>query len=246
MRIAMLHGFCGSADTFADVRTALGAGYACEAPALLGHGAASTAARFEDEVDRLAAILAAGDPPLLLGYSFGGRLAMGLVARHPGRWLGAVFVGAHPGLIDPRARAERRDADRRWVDLLAAGDLEAFVTAWEAQPIFASQVAVDATRRARQRAERRRHDPRALGRAMEVLGLGAMPCWDDALATARLPMVFVAGALDAKYAAVGHALAARAPALRVVVVPGAGHNVVLEAPEAIATVLRDLAAGAAR
>jgi 2-succinyl-6-hydroxy-2,4-cyclohexadiene-1-carboxylate synthase len=242
----MLHGFCGSADTFAEVRTALGSGYACEAPAILGHGGGLDATRFEDEVDRLAGILGVGEPPLLLGYSFGGRLAMGLVARHPERWRGAVFVGAHPGLADPLARADRRGADRRWIDLLAAGDLDAFIIAWEAQPIFASQANIDATRRARQRAERACQDPRALARATEVLGLGAMPCWEDALAAARLPMVFVAGALDPKYVTVGEALAARAPALRLVVVPGAGHNVVFEAPEAVAAVVRDLAAGDAR
>jgi 2-succinyl-6-hydroxy-2,4-cyclohexadiene-1-carboxylate synthase len=223
------------------VRSALGAGHSYEAPMILGHGAATSATRFEDEVDRLAAVLGAGSPPILLGYSFGGRLAMGLVARHPERWRGAIVVGAHPGLADERERAQRRHADRRWIDLLDAGDLEAFVTAWETQSIFTSQRTLDPERRARQRAERARHDPHALARAMEVLGLGAMPCWTDGLAAVPVPMVFLAGALDTKYVAIGAELAARVPALDLVVAPGAGHNVVLEAPDVVAAVVRDLA-----
>lgn len=241
-RLVLLHGFAGSVETFTEVRAALDGTFISEAPALLGHGAESEAADFESEVDRLAKVVGEGPPPLLLGYSFGGRLAMGLVARHPARWRGAIFVGAHPGFPDARERERRRRADARWVELLRAGDLERFVDAWEAQPVFASQGGVDSARRARQRAARTRHDPHALARAMEVLGTGAMPCWEDALAASRTPMVFLAGALDAKYVAIGERLAERVSTLQLVVAQGAGHNVVLEAADRTAGVVRDLAA----
>lgn len=241
--VVVLHGFCGSAETFADVQAGLGPAYRCHAPALLGHGASEVTPRFEGEVDRLARVIVTPTAPLLLGYSFGGRLAMGLVARHPQRWSGAIFVGAHPGLDEPDERAARRHADQRWIDLLDRGDLGAFIGAWEAQPIFASQAAVAPVRRARQHAERLRHDPQALSHAMMVLGLGVMPRWTEGLARARIPMVFLAGERDAKYVAVGERLAAAVDTLRLVVVPGVGHNVVLEAPAAVVATVRAMCEG---
>lgn len=239
--VVLLHGFAGSAATFDGVRATLGEdGFTCSAPVLFGHGATASIACYEDEVDRLAATL----PPaaLLVGYSFGGRLAMGLIARHEARVAGAVLVGAHPGLPDAAARAARARDDARWSAMLRRDGLDAFIAAWEAQPLFASQASLPAATRDAQRAARRTLDPLALADAMERLGLGAMPYWTEALRRAATPMTFVAGAQDPKYVALGRELAASVPAMRFEEAAGAGHNVVLEQPAAIAAAVRALAA----
>lgn len=240
--VALLHGFAGSAATFERVRDALAGEVECIAPLIFGHGASASGhgasaevACYEDEVDRLAALVPAG--AVLVGYSFGGRLAMGMLARHPARFAGAVLVGAHPGL--PAAeRAARAADDARWTALLRREGLEAFIAAWEAQPIFASQAELPAEVRDAQRAARRRLDPMQLADAMDRLGLGAMPCWTAALARVTVPIAFLAGARDPKYVALGRALEAEVPALRCTVVPDAGHNVVLECPSAVAAAVR--------
>jgi len=234
--VVLLHGFAGSAATFDGVRAALGATVDCTAPLLFGHGARAAIVRYEDEVDRLAALAPPG--ATLVGYSFGGRLAMGMLARHPARFASAVLIGAHPGLPAAAERAARAAADARWSALLRGEGLEAFIAAWEAQPLFASQADLPAAVRAAQRAARRRLDPLRLADAMERLGLGAMPCWTPALSRVTAPMAFLAGARDPKYVALGEALAAEVPALACAVVPDAGHNVVLERPQAVAAAVR--------
>ena len=55
--------------------------------------------------------------------------------------------------------------------------------------------------------------------------------WDE-LAALRMPALAVAGELDARYAEISARMAARSPRVRAAGVPGAGHNVRLENPDA--------------
>jgi 2-succinyl-6-hydroxy-2,4-cyclohexadiene-1-carboxylate synthase len=81
---------------------------------------------------------------------------------------------------------------------------------------------------------------------MRALGLGRMPDLGGHLAGARVPLCFVAGERDAKFAALLPRLAAAGGALvETRVVPGCGHNAALEAPAALADIVRDLAAAPA-
>jgi pimeloyl-ACP methyl ester carboxylesterase len=68
---------------------------------------------------------------------------------------------------------------------------------------------------------RLRHEASAVAQALTALGSGGMP-----RLSSRVPTCFVAGERDERYVA----LADRS-------VPGVGHNVVLEAPEALAPLL---------
>jgi pimeloyl-ACP methyl ester carboxylesterase len=54
-----------------------------------------------------------------------------------------------------------------------------------------------------------------------------------------MPVMFVAGALDEKYAWLGEQITARIPQGRLAIVPEAGHNVHLEQPDAFVTVFKD-------
>ena len=69
------------------------------------------------------------------------------------------------------------------------------------------------------------------------IGTGSMaPLWDR-LAELTMPATVVAGSDDAKFVALGERLAAAIPDAEFVVVPGAGHGLPREAPEALARVL---------
>jgi 2-succinyl-6-hydroxy-2,4-cyclohexadiene-1-carboxylate synthase len=238
----LLHGFAGSPATWQPVAAALeaeGAKVLC--PALAGHAAeAGDAVDFISEVDRLAARISASMPGSVhvCGYSLGGRLALGLLARHANLFSGATLISANPGLpTQGAARAERMAADERWAQLAERQGVTAFAAQWNAQPLFASQRGLGVEARARQDAIRAAHDGAALASAMRALSLARMPDWRPALAGMTIPMTVMAGALDHKFVALGREMSALLRAGKLVIVPKAGHNIPLERPSAIIAAL---------
>ena len=246
--LVFLHGFLGTPATWDATRAHLGA-HRGEAPWLPWHGpdpwTPRARASFESVVDELVErvvgerVSGVGDgaPPWLVGYSLGGRLAMGMLARHPQRFAGALLVGAHAGLRTEPERAARSAEDDARAEVLQRDGLLAFVDGWERLPLFATQAALPAEVRARQRASRLAHHPEALAQALRVLGLGRMPAWWRALAEVRDRVCIVVGERDEKFAALSASLAAEI-GLEVETVAQAGHNVALEAPQALAQAVR--------
>jgi 2-succinyl-6-hydroxy-2,4-cyclohexadiene-1-carboxylate synthase len=245
-RLLLLHGFTGAPASFDELAGHLqerAPELALLAPLILGHGAdASPVTSFEQEVDRLAEEVARRNFSgcHLCGYSMGARLALGLLARHADLFGGATLVGVQPGLASERERQERRAADARWCRVLEERGIDEFVALWEREPTFASQrgLAERFERALQAQAEiRRAHRATELARALEVLGLAEMPDYRGVLARLALPLRLVVGELDAKFLQLARELANEHAAARLVVVPGAGHNVVLEAPERLAQIL---------
>lgn len=239
----LIHGFSGGPASWRRVEALLGA--PSRALAVCGHGgenppAISTgSAAFEAEVDRLAAAVEAEVPAprLVVGYSLGGRLALGLLVRHPDLFLGGVLIGANPGIAGEDVRAIRRRDDDRWARLIEEEGLAAFDSGWSALPLFASQHDLDAGRLAEQRRTRLSHDPAALGAAMRALGLGAMPDYRPFLSSILCPVELIVGSEDSKFVGLARQMAGRLPVATVRIVDGAGHNVPLEAPAELARLL---------
>ena len=233
-----LHGFTGSPESWAFLS---GSGLAWVAPALLGHAgtsADSTARSFEDEVERLAALMAPGRALHVVGYSLGARLALGIALRFPERVSRLTLISGQPGLPSEAERSERRAADARWIELLRERGLAAFVEAWEAQPLWASQSALPSALRARKRAERLSHDAAGLARSLAVTGLGEMPDYAERSRELRLPVTLLVGELDVKFCALARAMAARFRHAELAIAPGAGHDLLLERPEFVTEVIR--------
>jgi 2-succinyl-6-hydroxy-2,4-cyclohexadiene-1-carboxylate synthase len=203
-------------------------------PILPGHGfAPALPGGFADALDLLASELDP-DPAVVVGYSLGGRLALGLAIRHAPRVAAALVIGAHPGLEEAEERAARQRWEADQAAHLGREGVAAFMEAWEAQPIFATQ---SAEQREAQRPMRFGHTAAGLAWAMEALGLGRMPSWwMDLMGIAR-PLVFMTGALDAKFTELGARAARMSRRIRTQVVPSAGHNVALERPAAVARAL---------
>lgn len=237
----LLHGYAGSPAAWDEVRAALPSGSRVLCPALVGHAPDTGPARdFESEIARLARLIAAAglEHAHLCGYSLGGRLALGLLIRHPGLFSRATLIGAHPGLPegDP-VRLERAAADERWATIAERQGAAAFADQWAAQPLFASQRALAPEVAAKQAAARARLDGKALAAAMRALSLARMPDWGPSLTGVALPVQLIAGALDDKFVALARAMAGRIPGARLTIVPGAGHNVLIERPSAIIAAL---------
>jgi 2-succinyl-6-hydroxy-2,4-cyclohexadiene-1-carboxylate synthase len=232
--VVCLHGFLGSPDAFAPVIAACKTRPQARAPWLPGHGPAPIPAgeRWHDAVAAIAAELTA--PAILVGYSMGGRLALGVTVAFPERVRALVLVSADWGIADPDARARRAATDAsRAADVERRG-LAAFVADWEREPIFGTQ---SPEQIARQRETRVLHDARAIAWALRALSPAAMPDHGAALFGLPIPVHYLAGARDARYAArAGEIAAAHGPG-RVRIVPEAGHNLLIEAPAQVAAAI---------
>ncbi len=174
----------------------------------------------------LCAEIAAQDKhPLICGYSLGGRLAMHAVLAQPTMWAGAVFVCANPGLEQEEERAARRVTDAEWAVKCHGAPWDEFLTQWDAQPVFAGAQPRD---RAALKPWRN-----SISRAFIDWSVCAQDYLLPALQACGVPQLWVAGERDAKFCA----LAQGAAGEHAVIVPGAGHRILQEAPDALAAVI---------
>jgi 2-succinyl-6-hydroxy-2,4-cyclohexadiene-1-carboxylate synthase len=237
--LVLLHGFTHTGASWDPVLAALGGGVRAAAPDIRGHGAASEREPVDlvtvlDDLARLA-----GEGFVLAGYSMGGRLALHLALAHPDRLRTLVLIGASPGLADPSERAARRRSDQQLADWIERSSIERVAETWARQPLLAGltpELSQGVHR------DRLRSRPAGLARALRGLGTGALPSLWGRLGELSLPVVVLVGERDHKFQAVGRQMVARLPQAEMVIAPGAGHAVHLEAPgqvaEIIATALR--------
>lgn len=241
----LLHGFTGSAASWEGVVDGLaGAGHTPVLVDLPGHGRhAGTAdpAHFTlaAALDAIEAI--GGWPADVVGYSMGGRLALHFALARPDRVRRLVLESASPGLEDAAERAARRREDEAIAARLEESGVEPFVDEWEARPLFESQGRLPARVRARQRARRLANDAASLAAALRGLGTGALPSLWERLGEVRAPVLLMVGETDAKFRALAGRMAEALPEARLAIVPGSGHAVHLERPDAwLAAVTRFL------
>ncbi len=224
--IGLVHGFAGDPSVWDDVPVP-----DARAIALPGHGGGAVQPGWDANLDVIAHALDGCE--LVVGYSLGARLALGLVAT--GRIRGAVLIGVNPGISDDERHA-RRASDAIWARVLREQSIAAFADRWQAQPLFATQARVPADRLAARRARRLRHDPEQLARSLEELGLAEMP--DYRAGFPRDHVALIAGDNDTKYVELARTLGAPFEAIA-----DSGHDPTLEQPAALAaTIIRMLPA----
>ena len=239
MRVAYLHGFAGDPAAWEATLAAL-PHHDARAIALPGHGGGPVPATWDESLAAIAGAI--GEVDLVVGYSLGARVALGLAAT--GRAPRAILISVNPG-IDDAERAARRASDAAWARLLRERGIAAFADAWEAQPLFATQARTPPERLAARRARRRALDPEPLARSLEVMGLAEMPDYRGAVAGARISLI--AGADDPRYVAIARRLLAPlAPLAPLGLIAGSGHDPTLEQPARLAGALAALAGLAGR
>ena len=240
----LLHGFTGAPRSWNPVLARAQLDPPPLIPALAGHERdwhSRDVESFENEVTRLVSLASsATQPRLLCGYSMGARVALGLLARQPHLFDAALLIGVHPGLTDAEARTERHELDASRAQTLREKGLEAFVAAWEGIPLFASQRDVSRGTLAEQRDVRLAQDAEGLARALDVLGLAEMPDYRRAMASLKVPITLMTGSHDSKFSGIAKSLARENAHVDAEVVDGVGHNVVLEAPAAVAAALTSI------
>lgn len=252
--VLLLHGFAGDPALWAPIVESLRArGIRCHAARLPGHreGPMWRGAPVDAWRECVESLVQAASPELgpgpwtWAGYSLGGRIAMAATGLQVDRVASAVVISAHPGLQTDAERAARRAWEAGWRERMAVAAarpaaISALWSDWGSMPLFSAQQQWPQHLRAQQDAWRRRHSLADLQRIFADLSLSAMPDWRADLNAAPFAIHWVTGADDEKYTEL--ARQAARPGYHTQIT-GAGHNVVVEAPDTVANVIWNASKG---
>ena len=239
--LLLLHGFTRDHRAWEPVLPCLN-GYRVLRVDLIGHGRSDsppdasryTMARAVEDLQALLHHLNV-DRFGLIGYSLGGRVALHFALAASEQMWGIVIESASPGTKDETARQARINSDEILAQSIAADGLEAFVDRWQAQALFASQSQLPTPVLDAQRCQRLENSPLGLGNSLRGMGAGTQDYLLPRLHSIHAPTLFLAGALDERYAAAAPAMAASVPKADYAIIENAGHTTHLEQPEAWAS-----------
>jgi 2-succinyl-6-hydroxy-2,4-cyclohexadiene-1-carboxylate synthase len=231
-RVVLVHGFTQTRASWMPVAEELHAdGHEVIAVDAPGHGE-SGGLRL-DLPNGAEALGATCGVATYIGYSMGGRLALHLAVARPELVERLVLVSSTAGIADDADRAERRAEDEARADRLERDGLEAFLTGWLAQPMFATLPSDRA-----QLAARLGNTVDGLASSLRVAGTGAQRSLWSQLPGLSMPVLFVTGGLDAKFTGIAAEMASAVPRATMIGIAGAGHTVHLERPAEFLAVLR--------
>jgi 2-succinyl-6-hydroxy-2,4-cyclohexadiene-1-carboxylate synthase len=238
--VVFLHGFLGARQDWEDIARELSSQYFCVAMDLPGHGGANQLpASFDSAADALAATLRILQIQscTLIGYSMGARMALYFASRHPELCESLILESGSPGLETETERSERRKQDELKAQELENTDLREFLRRWYAQPLFAT-LAKDSTSLELTLQKRLKNDPAGLAASLRGMGTGRQPSLWEKLPEIQPPIHLIVGEQDAKFVGIAMRMTTACKQAWVSVIPGAGHNVHLEAPVAYLQAVR--------
>jgi 2-succinyl-6-hydroxy-2,4-cyclohexadiene-1-carboxylate synthase len=232
-RVVLLHGFTQTGRSWTTLIDDLARDHEVVTIDAPGHGG-SHAMRVDlaGAADLVAEI---GQRASYVGYSMGGRLALHVAVAHPHLVERLVLLSATAGIDDDDGeRAARQASDDALATTIERDGVEAFLSRWLAQPMFAALADDQAARH-----DRLRNTAAGLASSLRLAGTGAQePLWPH-LGELTMPVDVVAGGRDAKFVALGQRLAATIGAnATFTTIDGAGHAAHLEQPAAFAALVR--------
>ena len=223
-RVVLLHGFTQNSRCWGDFGEFVAQHHETVLVDLPGHGESR---HDEASLQESAALVGeVGGCGTYVGYSLGGRIALHVALQNPELVERMVLIGATAGLRTPEERAERVAADDALAQGIETNGLDAFLTLWLSQPLFAGlgeQAAVFAARRTN-RSE-------AMAESLRSVGTGHQAnLWPD-LSDILCPTLVVTGANDEKFTLLGRELRRSiGKRAELVTVNDSGHSVHLEHP----------------
>lgn len=242
-----LHGFLGNGQDFEFLRSAREfKDFNLIAPDLFAGPASGQSIREEAAAIAAQALpQLAGAERILLGYSYGARLALEILFEHPTAFTKLVLVSAGFGMCDTEARLARAEQDEKWAQIFLNESWDECLKLWSSQEILAPAGA-DAQPSGAEpqlgwpgpRDESLYCRPR-LAEALRLRGQARVPYYLPMLSQVQIPTLLVVGEEDKKY--VEAASLAREQLLRaeLVVLKGASHRALFQQPKIFAARMKE-------
>jgi 2-succinyl-6-hydroxy-2,4-cyclohexadiene-1-carboxylate synthase len=227
------HGFTQTGRSWKPIAEYFAAhGYEAVVVDLPGHGGS---VQVRADLRRGADLLASTcSQAVYVGYSMGGRHCLHLALMYPHLVPALAILGADPGIDDDEARAARRGSDERLAAEVIDEGVPEFLRRWTAQPLFGGYVADPA-----ELADRQRNTADGLASSLRLAGTGAQGSLWPRLWEISAEMLVMAGALDAKFVAIGEQVAEVVDNARLVLIPDAAHAAHLQQPALMAAALAE-------
>ena len=225
--ITFLHGFLGAPRDWDDVRANL-----CEAPTAALE--IPPARSWTDGVGQIASAIPSGS--ILVGYSMGARIALAVAMEGHVKLGGLVLVSGQTGLR-PAERPARWKHDLQVAERMEREVPETFLTWWYRQSVFAGD---SAELKQRLVAEKSGLDLRSEAARLRTYSVARQPDYAPCLSQLRIPVMFIAGRGDEKYATLAANLASTSAVFGYQIVEGCGHIVHRQQPKTVAQILQRL------
>jgi len=234
--ILLLHGFMGSGREWEPVINKLKQDFTALTIDLPGHGrsrlnAEENSYTMPETTKQIIFVLDQLEVQKcpVIGYSMGGRLALNLVLKYPGRFTHLILESASPGIIDMFDRENRQRHDEFLAEKLVSDDFETFVLKWYYQPVFRSLTSHPDFQKLLYL--RLGNDPAELAKSLRSMGQGNQePLWDK-LEGINIPVLLIAGENDAKYTGIIQDMKRFNPGFETEVFKNCGHNIHFENPD---------------
>jgi 2-succinyl-6-hydroxy-2,4-cyclohexadiene-1-carboxylate synthase len=157
-----------------------------------------------------------GRSVIVLGYSMGARICLGILREKP-IWLrSAVLMSCSPGLQLSSEREDRLKSDFNWARRFREEPWDSLIRAWNQQPAFASTKAVN-----REEGEYYREN---LARSLEVFSLGRQELLETS--SIAIPSLICWGERDLKFRSLALLLKEAFSQAFLFELPQAGHRVI--------------------
>lgn len=244
--VVLLHGFTGDHTTWKGLTETLKDKFLVVAIDLLGHGKTDSPNQPEMyEMDKAAEHInllldrLQIDRAHFLGYSMGGRLALGFSITYSDRIRSLMLESSSPGLKTAMEKEARVQSD----DALAAKILEkgmkSFVNFWEGIPLFQSQKRLSSEIREQIRSQRLKNDPIGLANSLKGFGTGRQPAFWHGLEKLNIPVLLICGELDGKFRKIAEEMNRILPESKMKEIKNAGHAIHVEEPDKFDTIVKE-------
>ena len=253
--VLLLHGFMQTGMSWETIASRLADTHCVYALDFLGHGKSSKprdsslysfdaqVRMVEEFLEQVACVDKEGAKRRahVIGYSMGGRIALGLASSEKDLLYSLVLESCNFGPAGSEERTSALERNRAWAQQLRSAGIEKFVEYWESLPLFETQreTGFDEVLRP----ERLANDAEAMALCLEGAGKHAMPDSEKThavIASTWIPVKYLWGYDDAKTEPVAHRL--EHDGIDVTSF-GTGHNVHLEAPMLYGTVVQEFLSG---
>lgn len=233
--LIFLHGFMGSLNDWEGI-----APYLPEYKLILidlpGHGESKLLGpntTFEDLLEELHTFIQKLQlqAPSLVGYSMGGRIALSLACKFATLFSSLIIESANPGLKTKTERSYRLKHDLAISRKLLGDSLsfKAFLTEWYSAPLWGN-IAKNLNFK-KLLITKTKQDPKLLAAAISKYSVASQPNLWDELEKLKIPVLAIAGELDAKYSTIVKEMSEMSNNVQSVIIPNTGHNVHFGQPE---------------